>query len=256
MSNPEPTTNNQQPATLLQVQQLSVEYGAVRALSDASLDVGQGEIVAMVGPNGAGKSTCMRAISGILHHYDGRIAAGEVRFDGKLINTLPPHKLIKLGLSLVPENRHVFPSMTVLENLHLGGYTLTTNNQQLSTRLEMVYGFFPKLKERRKQRAGTLSTGEQQMLAMGRGLMIQPKLLLVDEPTVGLSPNFVDVVFDTLVQVNKAGTSILLVEQNARMALEVSHRAYVFEVGRIALNGESRSLSEDPRIKQAYLGRA
>ena len=239
--------------SLLEVRGLAVNYGAVCALEGASLEVREGEIVAMVGPNGAGKSTALRAIAGILPHYDGRIAAGEIRFLGQLINNRPPHKLIRFGLSLVPENRHVFSSMTVLENLEMGACT-SRDTQAKREALNRVLSLFPRLAERKRQRAGTLSTGEQQMLAMGRGLMVSPKLLLVDEPTVGLSPNFVDVVFDTLVAINKAGTSVLLVEQNARMALEVSHRAYVFEVGRIALSGESRALTEDPRIKKAYLG--
>jgi branched-chain amino acid transport system ATP-binding protein len=221
----------------------------------ASLEVSSGEIVAMIGPNVAGKSTCLRAIAGILPHYDGRIAAGEVRFEGRLINGLPPHKLIKHGLSLVPENRHVFASMTVEENLEMGGHTLRRGQESsIKERMEQMYALFPRLKERRKQRAGTLSTGEQQMLAMGRGLMIQPKLLLVDEPTVGLSPNFVDLVFDKLVEINKAGTSVLLVEQNARCALDICHRAYVFEIGRIAFSGPRDDLVNDERIKKAYLG--
>jgi len=250
---PKPMTNNQQPTTLLQVQQLAVNYGAVCALEGADIEVRAGEIVTMIGPNGAGKSTALRAIAGILPHYDGRIAAGEVRYEGHVINNLPPYKLIRLGLSLVPENRHVFSSMTVLENLEMGA---CTSRDKLANReaLNRVLSLFPRLAERKRQRAGTLSTGEQQMLAMGRGLMVSPKLMLVDEPTVGLSPNFVDVVFDTLVAINKAGTSILLVEQNARMALEISHRSYVFGIGKIALSGDSRSLSEDPRIKKAYLG--
>jgi len=239
--------------SLLSVSGLSVNYGAVCALEDARLNVNQGEIVAMIGPNGAGKSTCMRAIAGILPHYDGRIAAGEVKFDGRVINNLPPHKLIKLGLSLVPENRHVFSSMTVQENLEMGAFT-RSDRQAISEAQARVLDLFPVLKERRRQRAGTLSTGEQQMLAMGRGMMVNPKLLLVDEPTVGLSPNFVDVVFDTLVAINKAGTSILLVEQNARMALEISHRTYVFEIGKIAFSGKRDELVADPRIKKAYLG--
>ncbi len=238
---------------MLQVKGLSVSYGAVCAVEGAELEVRTGEIVAMIGPNGAGKSTCMRAIAGILPHYDGRIASGEVTFDGRVINNLPPHKLIKLGLSLVPENRHVFSSMTVQENLEMGAFTRRDSKAVLDAH-DRVLGLFPVLKERRRQRAGTLSTGEQQMLAMGRGMMVSPKLLLVDEPTVGLSPNYVDVVFDTLVAINKAGTSILLVEQNARLALQISHRSYVFEIGRIALSGDSKSLSEDPRIKKTYLG--
>ena len=238
---------------MLRARGLSVNYGAVCAVEGADLDVREGEIVAMIGPNGAGKSTCMRAIAGILPHYDGRIAAGEIAYDGRIINNMPPHQLIKLGLSLVPENRHVFSSMTVRENLEMGAFT-RSDKQAIHEAQARVYDLFPVLKERRRQRAGTLSTGEQQMLAMGRGMMVSPKMLLVDEPTVGLSPNYVDVVFDALVAINKAGTSILLVEQNARCALEVSHRAYVFEIGKIALSGDPKSLCEDPRIRKAYLG--
>lgn len=241
--------------SLLSVKDLTVCYGAVSALEKASLEVNQGEIVALIGPNGAGKSTALRAIAGILPHYDGHIDAGDIMFDGNRINNLPPHKLIRHGLSLVPENRHVFSSMSVQENLELGATTLPrAQRKEIGARMEAVFSMFPRLKERRKQRAGTLSTGEQQMLALGRGLMVKPKLMLVDEPTVGLSPNFVDLVFDKLVEINKAGASILLVEQNARMALEVCHRAYVFEIGRIALSGNRGELLEDERIKKAYLG--
>jgi branched-chain amino acid transport system ATP-binding protein len=203
-------SQRKQETILLQTKELSVEYGAVRALTDANIEVQQGEIVALIGPNGAGKSTALRAISGILDHYDGRIAGGAIEFEGRRINGIPPHKLIKLGLALVPENRHVFPSMTVLENLEMGAYT-SRDKKANREALDRVFELFPRLAERRKQRAGTLSTGEQQMLALGRGLMIRPKLLLVDEPTIGLTPNFVDLVFDKLTEVNKEGTSILLV---------------------------------------------
>jgi branched-chain amino acid transport system ATP-binding protein len=239
--------------SLLEVKGLAVNYGAVCALEGASLAVGQGEIVALIGPNGAGKSTALRAIAGILPHYDGRIAAGEVTFDGRHINGLPPHKLIRLGMALVPENRHVFPTMSVIENLEMGACTSRDRSANRDA-LDHVLALFPRLAERKRQRAGTLSTGEQQMLALGRGLMIRPKLLLVDEPTVGLSPNFVDIVFDKLVEINKAGMSILLVEQNARMALDICHRAYVFEIGRIAFSGTHAELLDDARVKKAYLG--
>ena len=254
--------NSQQPATILSASALSVAYGAVQALTDADLEVRTGEIVALIGPNGAGKSTALRAIAGILPHYDGRITGGDIRFDGQRINGLPPHRLIRFGLSLVPENRHVFPTMTVAENLEMGGYTLgrgqagSAGRGLMQERLEYVYDTFPRLAERRRQRAGTLSTGEQQMLAMGRGLMVRPKMLLVDEPTVGLSPNYVDLVFDKLGEINKQGTSILLVEQNARMALEACHRAYVFSVGRIALDGRGSDLVENPDVRRVYFGSA
>ena len=243
--------------SLLVVRELTVCYGAVAALEKASLEINQGEIVAMIGPNGAGKSTCLRALAGILPYYDGHIKTGEINFECVRINNMPPHKLIRLGLSLVPENRHVFQSMSVEENFKMGGHTIKRGQKSIiKERVEQIYEIFPRLKERRKQMAGTLSTGEQQMLAMGRGLMIKPKLMLVDEPTVGLSPNLLDLVFDVLVEISKAGTSILLVEQNARYALDVCHRAYVFEIGKIVLNGKREELLEDVRVKKAYLGDA
>lgn len=238
---------------LLEVKNLSVSYGTVEALKDISLFVNEGEIVALVGPNGAGKSTSLKAICGLLKEYDGEITSGEVLYKGKNIKGVPPYDLVKMGLSLVPEGRHVFPTMTVQENLEMGGY-ITTNKSKVDEAMEKVFTLFPKLKERRKQKAGTLSSGEQQMLAVGRALMLEPELLLLDEPSLGLSPNFVDEVFEKLKEINQAGTTILLVEQNARMALEYSHRAYVFKISEIAFEGRSDELIEKPEVKKTFLG--
>jgi branched-chain amino acid transport system ATP-binding protein len=248
--------NSLTPSTLLCVQNLTVYYGAVLALEEASIKVNEGEIVAMIGPNGAGKSTCLRAIAGLLPHYDGRIAQGKIFLENRVINNMPPHELIKFGLALVPEGRHLFPSMSVQDNLEMGAYSLPKELKSMGVkeRIEQIFALFPILKERRKQRSGTLSTGEQQMLAMGRGLMLKPKLLLLDEPSLGLSPNFMELIFEKLLEINKNGTSILLVEQNAQMALEVCHRAYVFEIGKIALEGEKEKLINDEKIKKVFLG--
>jgi branched-chain amino acid transport system ATP-binding protein len=246
--------NNLKP--ILTVQNLTVHYGAVLALEEASIKVNEGEIVAMIGPNGAGKSTCLRAIAGLLPYYDGRIAKGEILLGDRVINNMPPYELIKFGLALIPEGRHLFPSMSVQENLEMGAYSLPKElkRSEVKTRIEQIFELFPILKERRKQRSGTLSTGEQQMLAMGRGLMLKPKLLLLDEPSLGLSPNFIDLIFNKLIEINKKETSVLLVEQNAQMALEVCHRAYVFEIGKICLEGEREKLVKDEKIKKVFLG--
>ena len=236
---------------LLEVKDLTAYYGKVKALEDACLNVNEGEIVAMIGPNGAGKSTALKAICGLLK-LDGN-SSGKVIYKGEDITGQPPYGLVTKGLSLVPEGRHVFPTMSVQENLEMGGFTLK-GRTVLRDRIEKVFETFPVLKERRRQRAGTLSSGEQQMVAMGRGLMLEPKLLLLDEPSIGLSPNYVDLVFDKIKEINKNGTSILLVEQNAQMALETAHRAYVFEIGRIAFEDTCANLLTDARIKKAFLG--
>jgi branched-chain amino acid transport system ATP-binding protein len=236
---------------LLEVKNLTVFYGAVRALQDISLEVNEGEIVAMIGPNGAGKSTALKAISGLIKLE--KPSSGEVIFQRDNIENLRTDELVKKGLSLVPEGRKVFTSMTVQENLEMGGYTLNAK-EKVKDALHKVYDLFPKLAERRKQRAGTLSSGEQQMLAMGRALMLKPKLLLLDEPSLGLSPNFVDLVFDKIKEINANGTSILLVEQNARMALEYSHRGYVFDIGEIAFKGQSNNLLKNKEIRKLFLG--
>ncbi len=238
---------------ILEVKNLSVSYGTVNALKDISLSVNEGEIVALIGPNGAGKSTALKAICGLLEEYDGEITSGEVFYKGKRINNVPPYELVKIGLSLVPEGRHVFPTMTVRENLEMGGY-ICSDKAKTDGAMEKAFNLFPKLKERHRQKAGTLSSGEQQMLAIGRALMLKPELLLLDEPSLGLSPNFVEEVFEKLKEINREGTTILLVEQNARMALEYSNRAYVFKISEIAFEGKSEELIEKPEVKKTFLG--
>lgn len=235
---------------LLEVKNISVFYGTIRALENASFFVSSGEIVAMVGPNGAGKSTALKAVCGLVP-----ARKGEIRFQGENIRDFTTDTLVKKGLSLVPEGRRIFSTMTVLENLEMGAFTVSSNrNPVVRERMEKVYELFPILKNRQKQKAGTLSSGEQQMLAIGRALMLKPTLLLLDEPSLGLSPNYVEIVFEKLVEINKEGTSILLVEQNVLMALKVCQRAYVFETGSIALEGEKEALMKDERIKKVFFG--
>ncbi len=235
---------------ILEIANLSVNYGTVRALENVSFYVNEGEIVAMIGPNGAGKSTALKAICGLIP-----IHPGEIKYQGKPIKGMTPDKLVKKGLSLVPEGRHIFPTMTVLENLEMGAYTIPQKEKLLiRERIENVFQLFPILRERKNQKAGTLSTGEQQMLAIGRALMLKPSLLLLDEPSSGLSPNYIEIVFEKLKQINKAGTSILLVEQNVSKALEICHRGYVFDIGTIALDGSRESLIKDERIRKILVG--
>lgn len=241
-------TNSQKVKAILQVQDLTVHYGTVLALDNVSFDINEGEIVAMIGPNGAGKSTALKAVCGLLKPTTGKIV-----FQGKIINGIPPYLLVKEGISLVPEGRRVFPTMTVRENLEMGAF-IRNDRKIVQDRISRVFTLFPVLKDRQKQRAGTLSSGEQQMLAMGRALMLDPKLLLLDEPSLGLSPNFVDLVFDKICEVNKDGTSVLIVEQNARMALEVADRGYVFKIGEIALKDTGKNLLENEDVKKAFLG--
>ncbi len=238
---------------LLEVKDLTVRYGAVVALKNVSFCVGEGEIVAMIGPNGAGKSTALKAVSGALEETNGTIQHGEISFEGQSIHGLKPYELVKKGIVLVPERRHVFPAMTVLENLEMGAYT-RRDKAGINNDMDTVFHLFPRLKERLGQKAGILSTGEQQMLALGRGLMLKPKLLLADEPSLGLSPNYVELIFDNLAEINKKGTSILLVEQNASEALRIAHRACVFNIGEISLSGPSKELSDDPSVRKAFLG--
>jgi ABC-type branched-chain amino acid transport systems, ATPase component len=239
--------------SLLNVSNLTVNYGAVKAIDNVSFVVSKGEIVVMIGPNGAGKSTALKAVSGVLTESNGRVENGAIEYNGKNIKGLRTDELVKLGISLVPDGRRVFPSMSVYENLEMGGFILP-GKDNLKRKIDEIISLFPRLGERKKQAAGTLSTGEQQMLAIGRALMLKPVLLLVDEPSVGLSPNFVETIFSKFIEINKSGTSILIVEQNARKALEVCHRAYVFEIGKIAFDGEKKTLLEDTRIKKIYLG--
>jgi len=241
---------------MLEVKNITVYYGNVLALNNVSISVLKNEIVALIGPNGAGKSTVLKAISGLIIPR-----SGEILFQGEKINGLQPYELVKKGLCLVPEGRRIFYSMSVLENLEMGAFTLNKEfindvlkSSIIKERLEKVYELFPVLKDRQKQRAGTLSTGEQQMLAIGRALMLKPKLLLLDEPSLGLSPNYVEILFEKIKEINKDGVTILLVEQNARMALEISYRSYVFEIGKIALMDKSSNLIENEEIKRIFLG--
>jgi len=236
---------------LLEVKDLTVYYGTVLALDGVSFHIDESEIVAVIGPNGAGKSTALNVISGVVP-LTGK-SSGKVTFEGQEIKNQQPYQLVKKGICLVPEGRRVFRTMSVFENLQMGAYTLD-NKKEISESLEKVFNLFSRLKERQHQRAGTLSSGEQQMLAIGRALMLQPKLLLVDEPSIGLSPNFVHLVFEKLKEINKNGTAILLVEQNARAALQYTDRAYVFDVGEIPMEGPSENLLENEKVRDSFLG--
>lgn len=240
---------------LLQIKNLTVHYGTVEALNDVSFEVNNDEIVALLGPNGAGKSTALKAICGLIRLPDSEIKNGEILFEDKKINGTQPYELVKKGICLVPEGRRVFPTMTVVENLEMGEFILKRNQKlELKNQIEKVFSLFPILKERYKQKAGTLSGGEQQMLAIGRAMMLKPKLLLLDEPSLGLSPNYVEIVFEKLKEINKAGVAILLVEQNVRMALEYSDRGYIFKIGGMLKEGKSKDLLDEPEIKKAFLG--
>lgn len=232
----------------LEAKKISVYYGAVKALEDASFHVNSGEIVAMIGPNGAGKSTALKAVFGLVG-----IQTGDITFNGESIKELRPDEHVSKGISMIPEGRRLFPSMTVLENLEMGAFTQKDNNGA-KAEIEKILDLFPALKDRRKQRAATLSTGEQQLLAMGRALMQNPKLLLADEPSLGLSPSYVDTIFDKLIEINRLGTSVLFVEQNARMALEIAHRGYVFKIGGIFMEDTGKNLLESDDVKRAFLG--
>ena len=233
---------------LLSVDSVVAAYGEVRALWGVSLVVDEGEIVTLLGANGAGKTTTMRVLSGLL-----RPRSGTVTFDGLAVHRLPPPRIVQAGLVQIPEGRRLWPRMTVLENLELGAYAPHLRRRRLEG-LEWVFSLFPRLAERRIQLVGTLSGGEQQMLAIGRGLMSRPRLLMLDEPSLGLAPILVREVFRIIEEINTRGVTVLLVEQNVRQALEVAHRGYVLETGRIVQSGAAADLLEDPRIKQAYLG--
>jgi branched-chain amino acid transport system ATP-binding protein len=238
---------------LLEALGLSVCYGPARALELVSFRVKAREVVSFVGPNGAGKSTALKAVCGLIGAEGGSIAEGTILYMGERIERLRTDELVKRGLCLVPEGRRVFPTMTVKENLEMGAYTLK-DGITLKRNMADVYDLFPSLFSRAAQKAGTLSSGEQQQLSIGRALMGGPKLLMADEPSLGLSPSFVDVIFDAFLRIKDRGTSILLVEQNARMALDVCDRAYVFEQGKIVKEGEREALLDDDRIRQVFLG--
>lgn len=233
--------------TLLKVDNINVYYGNIHAVKDISFEVDQGEIVTLIGANGAGKSTTLKTISGLL-----KPKTGDILYKGSSIKGMRAHKIVEAGLAHVPEGRHVFLHMTVEENLDMGAYTQPAST--IAPNKEKVFELFPRLKERRKQLAGTMSGGEQQMLAMGRALMSRPRLLLLDEPSMGLSPRLVDQVFDTIVSINKSGTTIMLVEQNANQALRVAKRGYVIETGEIVLSDDADKLLSNPQVKEAYLG--
>ncbi|MGW4501041.1 ABC transporter ATP-binding protein [Micromonospora sp. NPDC004336] len=233
---------------LLEIDDVSLLYGRIQALHGISLTVDEGEIVALIGANGAGKSTTMRAISGIRP-----VASGSIRFNGEDITRLRADLRVRRGLCQAPEGRGIFPGMTVLENLDMGAYT-RRDRAGIAQDLDRVLNLFPRLAERRKQHGGTLSGGEQQMLAVGRALMSRPKLLLLDEPSMGLAPMLIQQIFDIIVEINQQGTTVLLVEQNAQQALARAHRAYVLETGRIVKSGTGAELLHDPAVKEAYLG--
>lgn len=233
---------------MLEIKDLHVYYGAIHALKGISLTVGDGELVSLIGANGAGKTTTLHTISGLL-----RASSGSVTLDGKDLQAVPANTIIRLGLSHVPEGRHVFAQMTVEENLKMGAYTIS-DARRVTENMERVYGHFPRLKERRRQMAGTLSGGEQQMLATGRALMTNPRIVLMDEPSMGLSPLLVKEIFAMIQELHESGITILLVEQNAKKALSIADRACVLETGRLVLSGTGAELSQSPEVKKAYLG--
>ncbi len=233
---------------LLELNNVHSYYGHIHALKGISLYVNEGEIVSLIGSNGAGKSSTLRTISGIIHARQ-----GQVLLDGKDITHVEPHLVVGMGVGHVPEGRGIFPKLTVQENLDMGAFTI--NDQKLiKERMELVFELFPRLKERISQFGGTLSGGEQQMLAIGRGLMLNPRILMLDEPSMGLAPVLVDVIFDTIVKLNKQGTTILLVEQNALMALSIAHRGYVLQTGSIVLTDEGAKLKKNEMVQKTYLG--
>jgi branched-chain amino acid transport system ATP-binding protein len=233
---------------LLEVNDIHAHYGGIEALKGVSLSVQEGEVVTLIGSNGAGKSTTLRAITGLTP-----ASSGSVTIDGEDITRVPAHEIVDRGIALSPEGRHCFPRMTVRENLDLGAHR-RRRDPDLSIDLERIFDLFPRLKEREKQKAGTMSGGEQQMLAMGRALMAKPRLLLLDEPSMGIAPILVQRIYETIAEINRGGVTILLVEQNAHYALDVSRRGYVMETGRVVLDGESESLRTDPEVQRAYLG--
>jgi branched-chain amino acid transport system ATP-binding protein len=235
-------------APILEVKDVHAYYGSIQALKGVSLTVGEGEIVTLLGANGAGKSTTLRAINGLTH-----ARSGEIRFQGRSITHRSAHEVVRLGIAQSPEGRRLFPRMTVLENLEMGAFQ-RRDKPGMAEDLERIYELFPRLLERRTQKAGTLSGGEQQMVAMGRALMARPKLLLLDEPSMGLAPIFVERIFEIIVEINKQGTPILLVEQNALMALEIAQRGYVLETGKVALADSAEALRANEQVRKTYLG--
>lgn len=233
---------------MLEIKNLEVYYGVIQAIKGISFEVNEGEVIALIGANGAGKTTTLHAVTGLIP-----VKAGEIIFEGKNVTKTPGHKIVSMGMAHVPEGRRVFAQLSVYQNLKMGAYT-RKDKEEIGRNLEMVYKRFPRLEERKNQMAGTLSGGEQQMLAMGRALMSQPKIILMDEPSMGLSPIFVNEIFDIIKEVSAAGTTVLLVEQNAKKALSIADRAYVLETGKITLQGDAKELMNDESVKKAYLG--
>lgn len=233
---------------MLEVQNLNVHYGSIHAIKDISLEVNEGEIVSLIGANGAGKTTTLHTITGIK-----KATSGSIKLYDQDLTAIEPHKIITLGMAHVPEGRHIFAEMTVEENLEMGAFWLK-GKTNVSQEIEKVYGRFPRLKERYRQPAGTLSGGEQQMLAIGRAIMSKPKIMLMDEPSMGLSPLLVREIFNIIQELNRSGMTILLVEQNAKMALSIAHRAYVLETGEIVMKGKAEDMLQDDNVRKAYLG--
>lgn len=234
--------------SLLSVKNLEVYYGMIQAIKGISFDVNEGEVIALIGANGAGKTTILHTITGLVN-----AKRGSIEYEGQQVTKLPAHKIVSLGMAHVPEGRRVFAELTVLENLKMGAFT-RKDSKEIEESIEMVYKRFPRLKERKNQIAGTLSGGEQQMLAIGRALMSKPKLILMDEPSMGLSPLFVSEIFKIIKEISASGTTVLLVEQNAKKALEIADRAYVLETGKVVLEGDATELMNNESVKKAYLG--
>ncbi|KAG8149152.1 ABC transporter ATP-binding protein [Burkholderia catarinensis] len=235
-------------AAMLKIKGLQVNYGGIQAVKGVDMEVSQGELVTLIGANGAGKTTTMKAITGLKAY-----SAGDIEYDGKSIKGVPSHELLKRGLAMVPEGRGIFARMSIIENMQMGAY-LRNDNEQIKKDVDRMFGFFPRLKERATQLAGTLSGGEQQMLAMSRAILSKPKLLLLDEPSMGLSPIMVEKIFEVVREISKEGITVLLVEQNARLALQAADRGYVMDSGTVTMEGDAKKMLDDPKVRAAYLG--
>ncbi|WP_412023173.1 ABC transporter ATP-binding protein [Burkholderia cepacia] len=235
-------------AAMLKIKGLQVNYGGIQAVKGVDMEVRQGELVTLIGANGAGKTTTMKAITGLKPY-----SAGDIEYDGKSIKGVPSHELLKRGLAMVPEGRGIFARMSIIENMQMGAY-LRNDNDQIKKDVDRMFGFFPRLKERATQLAGTLSGGEQQMLAMSRAILSKPKLLLLDEPSMGLSPIMVEKIFEVVREISKEGITVLLVEQNARLALQAADRGYVMDSGVVTMEGDAKLMLDDPKVRAAYLG--
>ncbi|MBY4794909.1 ABC transporter ATP-binding protein [Burkholderia multivorans] len=235
-------------AAMLKIKGLQVNYGGIQAVKGVDMEVRQGELVTLIGANGAGKTTTMKAITGLKPY-----SAGDIEYDGKSIRGVPPHELLKRGLAMVPEGRGIFARMSIVENMQMGAY-LRSDKEQIKKDVERMFSFFPRLKERASQLAGTLSGGEQQMLAMARAILSKPKLLLLDEPSMGLSPIMVEKIFEVVREISKEGITVLLVEQNARLALQAADRGYVMDSGTVTMEGDAKQMLDDPKVRAAYLG--